>query len=118
MQPHAHIAQSLERAWQHQDITALNAILSDTLEWRESPFDPPLTTRQEVITLWQQDLAAQSDINVTVTLLDAAGNRSYHRCVATWKDARTGARQIDALVQATLGPDGRLTAFTMWSVAH
>lgn len=114
-QPHAHIAQSFERAWQHQDIVALGGILADTLEWRENPAGIPLTSKAQVITHWQDRLATQSNLNVRVTLLDFVDNRSYHHCTASWTDAKTGAHTQDAIFKVELNPEGRITQFAMWA---
>jgi hypothetical protein len=118
MQPHAHIAQTLERAWGHKDLAALGSILADQLNWYESPLGTPLTTRPAVIERWQHDLATQTDLDVHVTLLDAIENRGYHHCTATWRDTNTGAHTFDGLFKVELSPDGRITTFTQWTAAH
>jgi hypothetical protein len=117
MQPHAHIAQTLERAWGHKDLAALGSILAEQLNWYENPLVAPLTTKPAVIDRWQNDLATQSNLDVHVTLLDAVANRSYHHCTATWNDTKTGSRTFDGLFKVELGEDGRITSFTQWS-AH
>jgi hypothetical protein len=118
MQPHAHIAQTIERAWQHQDLVALGSVLADTLNWYQTPGGTPLTTKQQVLDQWQRDLATQSGLQVHVTLLDFVGPRGYHHCTASWHDTRAGSRVFNGLFQVELGPDGKIISFTQWTASR
>lgn len=112
MNEHAYIADILQTAWGEKQYLALENVLSDqNLEWYEDVFARPLTAKQAVIQQWKNDLASQSNLSVSIDLLDSIDNRGYHRCKAKWLDAENTLHEIEAIFVVKLDEEGKIRQF-------
>jgi hypothetical protein len=112
---HQHIAAVLQQAWQQKEYPLLESVLANgVLEWYEDPFEEALTSRETVVQRWEHDVAKQSQLHVTVQVLDAVAERGYYSSQASWVDETGKSRIIDGVFVVRLDDSGRIAYFNQW----
>lgn len=111
---HKEAGQAICDAWVHKDFVLLRQWLAPDLEWHEGSYDEAIATADQVVERWENDLTQQTDIQVTIELLDVADDHSYHHCVARWQDVNRGAVAIDGIFMIGLNQDNKIVLFRQW----
>lgn len=112
MQNHQKVSEILEKAWGQKNTDLLTQCLADeNLEWYEDVFQEPINTKSAVEEQWITDLAKQTDLHVSISLLDAVEDRGYHRCRASWLDLDNVPHEVDAIFVITIAKDGKIARF-------
>ena len=105
----------LKKSWEEKNFDVLSDILADDLEYFESPFGPPITSRQKVVEQWKKDLPSQSEIEFNYEIL--AAWEFY--CIANWnacfvRDNKTV--HLDGIFYFKLNSENRCKYFKQWWV--
>jgi len=100
--------------WESRNPGAIIDQCADKFLWFETPFDKPITTKEDLLKEWESVLA-QKDIVVTYTLLSVEDNT----CLAHWTATFTRVPSdenvsIDGIFQVTLDEQGKCTKFRQW----
>lgn len=105
----------IKKSWEEKNFDVLSDLFADDLEYFESPFGPPLTSKQDVINQWKKDLAGQTDIEFKYETL--AAWEFY--CIANWnaRFVRDGKPVIlDGIFYFKLNRENRCKYFKQWRV--
>jgi hypothetical protein len=106
---------AIKKSWEEKNFDVLSDVLADDLEYFESPFGPPLTSKNVVVEQWKKDLAAQSDIEFTYQVLAAW---EFH-CIANWSVhfVRDGkVVYLDGIFYFKLNEENKCKFFKQWWV--
>jgi len=115
MEVHQKIAKTLQTAWQNKDFELLRSCLADdSLRWLESSFEPEINDPEKVVARWQKDLYEQSDLAVSVKLLDFVDERGYFECRASWQTPSGNNKEIDGIFAVHLNDEGKIIYFNQW----
>lgn len=111
---HKEAGEVIRDAWVHKDFVLLRQWLADVLDWHEGSYDEAITDADAVVARWEHDLADQQNMQVSIELLDVAGQHSYHHCVARWVDAKRGEVAIDGIFLIGLDDMNKIVLFRQW----
>ncbi len=114
MSDYSKIASILETAWQNKNFNLLRSILADDLEWYEGSFGKPLTTANDVIAQWENDLSNQNNLKVEVQLLDGIDQKGYYHSKASWIDNLNKKHDIDGIFKVNFNKGGKIVYFNQW----
>lgn len=54
----------IKKCWESKRLDILSTILSENLQYFESPFGPPLTDKKQIVEQWKKDLKRQEKIKI------------------------------------------------------
>ena len=111
---HKRAGQAICDAWVNKDYGLLRGWLADPLEWHEGSYDEPIVSASDVVARWESDVAKQTNVRVSVELLDVMGSHSYHHCVASWLDSERGDVSLDGIFMIGLNEQGKICLFRQW----
>ncbi|NTU74308.1 nuclear transport factor 2 family protein [Candidatus Roizmanbacteria bacterium] len=108
---------ALGKAWIDRDPKAAAAICAESVLYYETPFDPPLRSRNEVEKIWQEVPASQKDIEFSYEILSvdevlgiARWNASFTRVPSEKRDT------LDGIFTVKLDNLGLCKEFHQWWV--
>ncbi|MCB9965546.1 MAG: hypothetical protein H6855_05650 [Rhodospirillales bacterium] len=100
---------TMKEIWLSQDPDLIAEIISDTPEYYENPFEPPLTTKEDVVGVWQ-DIKSQKIDFVKIDILyqtDKVG-------MAMWKFKETDKPLHIGSYYLELDQHGKCSLFRQW----
>jgi hypothetical protein len=105
----------MKKAWEEKNFTVLSDILAEDLDYFESPFSPPITSKQKVIKQWKKDLPSQKDIVFDYQIL--AAWEFY--CIAHWSahfSRNNKVEYLDGIFYFKLNSENKCKFFKWWWV--
>jgi len=106
---------AFKKSWEEKDYKVLSEILTDDVEYFESPYGPPLTSKQIVVDQWKKDLPSQSEIVFEYDILSA----SELYCIAHWSAHFTRNNKVeylDGIFYFKLNSENTCKFFKWWWV--
>lgn len=107
---------ALGKAWVALDTdAALSLVNKEQVEWSESPYEPVLTSWNEIHDVWKTDLARQKDVSFSHQVLACSNGQGVARWQATL--TRTDTNQtvsMDGIFLVCLNDQNLCTKFMMW----
>lgn len=108
---------NLKKIWETKNPDAVIDICADKFFWYETPFDKPLTKREQLLKEWQSVLQ-QDDIHITYDILSINENIG----IVNWHAAFTRLPskekvELDGIFQVSLNDQGKCTEFRQWYCA-
>lgn len=102
-------------AWEEKDPETILATLADTINYYETPFDPPYTSKEEIEKLWKEVPETQMDIHVNYDIISFEGNLGVAHWTAkfTRKNKNTKAH-LDGIFIVKLNDEGLCVEFKQW----
>jgi len=113
--PYASWLDKMKQAWETKDFEVLSTMFPDNVTYFESPFLPPLLSKQQVIEQWKKDVEKQRDIKVSYTIL----REDENGCFANWSASfvREGKLvNLDGIFYFKLDVGGTCGFFKQWWV--
>ena len=115
MKNHQDWLHKLKISLEMKDYDVLASILDDSVEYHESPFLPPFTTRQQVIDEWKTGLRKQKDIRVESDILRVDGDECFAHWTASFMREENQIN-LDGIYHFRLNSENKCTYFKMWWV--
>ena len=105
----------MKQAWETKDYEMLSSMFPQNLTYFESPFLPPLTTKQQVVDQWKKDLDKQQDIHFNYKIL----YEDDQHCFANWSASfvrENATVELNGVFHFKLDADNRCEYFKHWWV--
>ncbi len=114
-----HIVQStltsFLRAWENKNIEAVLHLLADSFEYFESPLEKPLTTTDQVRTLWSPVPKLNADVSLSFETLAITDEFGLFRIRGTYQHHDDGTvTNIDRIFLLAVEVNGKITKFMQW----
>lgn len=102
-------------SWKNLEGAKTCELFADTLEYFENPIDPPVTTKQGTLPLWEVVPQNQKDISYTYDILSKDKNQCVVHFTMTRTMVKTNTVQnIDGVFIIKLDKHNKLTYFKQW----
>jgi ketosteroid isomerase-like protein len=105
------------KGWEEKDIEAVVNLLSDSFAYYESPLDLPLTTKDQVRTLWAPVPKFEATVTLSFETLSIEDSFGLFRITGTYEhtyDKTKKITRIDRIFLLSVDTDGKLTKFMQW----
>jgi len=79
----------MKKSWEEKDYDVLSNILADELEYFESPFGLPITSKQKVVEQWKKDYRGQRILYLSIKY----SPRGFY-CIAHWSAILHGIETV------------------------
>lgn len=104
----------LKNAWETKNPKAAVSLCAEEFIWYETPFEKPITTREELLKEWESVLNHEN-ISVTYEILSINGNEG----IAHWSASFTRlpskeVANLDGIYKVSLDEKGECTEFHQW----
>ncbi|MGH2723928.1 MAG: nuclear transport factor 2 family protein [Actinomycetota bacterium] len=107
------------RAWETRDPGAAAELFTEDAEYREKPFDEPMTGRAAIYRYWSEIPETQRDIAFGFETLSVDGERAIVRWWASYVKIRNGEpTRLDGVFLLEFAEDGRCRSLREWWHAH
>ncbi len=110
--------QNFDKAWEEKNPQAAADLFSYPVEYHETPFTPPYTTKEEIVQLWEEVPLSQKNITVKSNIILIQNDV----CIAHWLAKFTRVKEnkiaeLDGVYYFKLNPQNLCYFFQMWWVA-
>ena len=103
----------LKRLWLEKDIAALQALVADEFVYYEDPFEPPISSWEELESVWQEVLEQDIKRLSIETLIDGHTHGAAHFDLV-FCDAERVEHHLCGAYYIKLDQAGRATEFRQW----
>ncbi|MBI1862766.1 hypothetical protein HYS00_01460 [Candidatus Microgenomates bacterium] len=106
--------ENLKRIWETKTPNKITSICANEFIWYETPFDNPLTTKEQLLNEWQSVLN-QKHITVSYKILCITDNIGIAQWHANFTRLPSNEpAELDGIFQITLDAFGCCTEFRQW----
>lgn len=106
--------EKLINIWETKNPNGVLDLIAEKFIWYETPFDKPITAREELLQEWQTVLN-QDEINVTYEIYDVEDNIGIAHWGATFTRLPSKVKaELDGIYKVTLDENGKCTEFHQW----
>jgi len=103
------------KAWEDKDIDAVVNLLPDEFEYYESPLDEPLTSKEEVIKLWQPVPKTEANIALDFETVSIGKDYGLFRITGTYSETDVEKKYlIDRIFLLAIDDEGKMKKFMQW----
>jgi hypothetical protein len=103
------------KCWGEKDFSLLRDLLSENIEYYESPNQNPLTNKKDIVNQWERDLEKQEKISFSYDILQ----EDKGLCIVNWKASfliNTEEYKYDGIYIIRLNENNQCTYFKQWCV--
>ena len=103
------------QAWIDKNPQAIPPLFAETFKYFETPFEKPLTSKIELIVLWQDVPLSQKDITFSFEIISEINNQYIVHFQASFIRLKTGSKALlDGIFLIELNNNGLCTLFKWW----
>lgn len=99
--------------WQNKQPVRILDICADKFLWYETPFEDPISTKQDLVKEWGS-VFAQKDINVTYEIVSVKDNIGMAHWNASFTRDTDEKVEMDGIFKIVLNSEGKCTEFRQW----
>ena len=105
----------LGKAWVGGDPKIAVDICADKIAYFEDPFEPPLTTKEEIFKVWTGVPKKQKDISFKYDIVSISNNVGIAHWTAEYISKATGNKsKLDEIFVVSLNKEGKCIKFQQW----
>ncbi len=105
----------INMAWEHLDAAAATAMFTQSAEYVDDPFSPPLRGEQAIRAYWDDVARGQRDVHTSYEVLSACGDQSIVHWQASFVRVPSGQKvRLDGIAEVTLDRHGKCVLFREW----
>lgn len=105
--------QNLKNIWINKDIENVGSLLSSSFKYYEDPFDPPLTSLDEVKNAWRE-VADQNILRLEINTLIVNENEGCASYEFSYEDTKGNIHSSKGAYYVKLDSQERATEFRQW----
>lgn len=106
--------EKLINIWSTKNPNGVLDLISEKFIWYETPFDKPITTKEELLREWQTVLN-QDEISVTYEIFNIENDIGIVHWNATFTRLPSKAKaELDGIYKVVLDENGKCTEFHQW----
>lgn len=107
----------LGQCWMEKQPQSIPPLFADEFKYYETPFNNPITTKNQLIDLWQEVPNSQKDITFKFEIISEADFRYIAHWQASFTRTPSGKKAfLDGIFLINLNNEGLCTLFKQWWV--
>jgi hypothetical protein len=107
--------QSLKSIWINKDIEHVGSLLSSNFQYYENPFEPPLTSLDEIKSAWKE-VSDQDIIKLEISPLVSRENEGSASYEFSYKDTKGNTHSSQGAYYVKLDDQRKAIEFRQWWV--
>ncbi|OGG19126.1 hypothetical protein A3D78_04595 [Candidatus Gottesmanbacteria bacterium RIFCSPHIGHO2_02_FULL_39_14] len=105
------------QAWIDKNPKSIPPLFAEKFQYYETPFEKPLTSKKELINLWQDVPESQKDVLFDFEIISEKNNQYIAHWYASFIRKSTGKKTyLDGIFLVALNQKGLCTLFKQWWV--
>ncbi|OGG03088.1 hypothetical protein A2W14_05285 [Candidatus Gottesmanbacteria bacterium RBG_16_37_8] len=103
------------QAWINKNPKDIPPLFAEKFKYYETPFEKPLTSKKELVALWQDVPLSQKDVSFDFEIISEKNNRYIAHFQASFIRLKTGKKTLlDGIFFINLNNNGLCTFFKWW----